>query len=399
MTKVVLTDLVNLENQTTAVNAINSNNAVIEAAFDNTLSRDGATPNQMGANLDMNGNQLLNLPAPASTTSPLRVIDVADPAIVLTVPPVGTSGATVPLLNGNNTWSGIQSYAPGKLSLNGATSGSTVVNATAVASGTITVPAATDTLVARNTTDTLTNKTLTAPTINGTVGGTPTFNSPTINGTVGGAATFGAVTVNTPTISNPNITGTPNFTGSSNTWTATNAGLDIGNNGVVNTPFIDFHSSANNQDFDSRIIASGGAAGNGQGTLTVNASALIGTGRIVSQANNAGVGYSTGSGGSVTQATSKSTGVTLNNINGQITMNGAALAGGAGVGFVLTNNTISADDVVYVCIKSGASNQSYLIGVDQVSAGSCRIHLRNLSGGSLSEALVLQYVVIKGSIT
>lgn len=56
----------------------------------------------------------------------------------------------------------------------GSTSGETIVQPTAIASGTLTLPAATDTLVGKATTDTLTNKTLTAPTINGVVGGTAT---------------------------------------------------------------------------------------------------------------------------------------------------------------------------------------------------------------------------------
>lgn len=51
--------------------------------------------------------------------------------------------------------------------LQGATSGTTILIAAATASGTLTVPAATDTLVGRATTDTLTNKTLTSPAING----------------------------------------------------------------------------------------------------------------------------------------------------------------------------------------------------------------------------------------
>ena len=56
----------------------------------------------------------------------------------------------------------------GDLVLKGATSGQITVTPTAIAgTNTITVPAATDTIVCKNTTDTLTNKTLTSPTITG----------------------------------------------------------------------------------------------------------------------------------------------------------------------------------------------------------------------------------------
>lgn len=107
--KVTLSDITSFVNDTSAAGVFNSNMTAITTAIDNTLSRDGTSPNQMGSNLDMNNNQILNLPAPASTTSPVRLVDVAgNPTI--TVPPVGTSGATVPLLNGNNTWSGTNTF-------------------------------------------------------------------------------------------------------------------------------------------------------------------------------------------------------------------------------------------------------------------------------------------------
>jgi len=70
MSKITLTDLVNLENQTTTVNAINANNAILETALDNTLSRDGTSPNAMNATLDMNSHQIINLPAATSGTEP-----------------------------------------------------------------------------------------------------------------------------------------------------------------------------------------------------------------------------------------------------------------------------------------------------------------------------------------
>lgn len=76
MSKITLTDLVNLENQTTAVNAINTNNTIVELAIDNTISRDGTNPNQMGANLDMNSHKIINLPAPLSATEPVRLGDI-----------------------------------------------------------------------------------------------------------------------------------------------------------------------------------------------------------------------------------------------------------------------------------------------------------------------------------
>jgi hypothetical protein len=107
------------------------------------------------------------------------------------------------------------------------------------------------------------------------------------------------------------------------------------------------------------------------------------------------VGYSTGTGGTVTQATDKSTGVTLNKRCGQITMNNAALAAAAEVSFTLTNSTIAATDVVLVSIASGATAGAYSIQCDATAAGSCRISVGNRNAGSLGEAIVLNFVVIK----
>lgn len=76
MSKVPLTHLVNLQNETTAVNLINNNMDTIENGFENTLSRDGTQPNSMNASLDMNSNRILNLPSPVSPTEPVRLGDV-----------------------------------------------------------------------------------------------------------------------------------------------------------------------------------------------------------------------------------------------------------------------------------------------------------------------------------
>jgi hypothetical protein len=129
---------------------------------------------------------------------------------------------------------------------------------------------------------------------------------------------------------------------------------------------------------------------------TLNSTGLAVPAAIKSSSATAGVGYATGAGGTVAQATSKSTGVTLNKVSGQITMNAAALAAGAEVSFTLTNSTIAATDLVYPCIASGATAATYTVTVDAVAAGSCRITVGNHSTTSRSEPIVLNFFVFKG---
>lgn len=108
-----------------------------------------------------------------------------------------------------------------------------------------------------------------------------------------------------------------------------------------------------------------------------------------------GVGYSTGAGGAVTQASSKTTAVTLNNICGQITMNGAALAAAAEANFTVTNSKVAATDVVIVNHSSAGTAGAYVVGISAVAAGSFQIVVSNVSAGSLSEAIVLSFAIIK----
>lgn len=60
MSKLVLIDIANLESETTALATLATNNNATEVALENTLSRDGTTPNTMSADLDMNSNSILN---------------------------------------------------------------------------------------------------------------------------------------------------------------------------------------------------------------------------------------------------------------------------------------------------------------------------------------------------
>lgn len=107
-------------------------------------------------------------------------------------------------------------------------------------------------------------------------------------------------------------------------------------------------------------------------------------------------GYSAGAGGAQTQATSKATGVTLNKVTGQITLNNAALGAGAYVSFVVTNSAVAAVDTIRVCVASGGTANAYIASVTAVAAGSFTITVQNITGGSLSEAPVINFTVFKG---
>ena len=109
------------------------------------------------------------------------------------------------------------------------------------------------------------------------------------------------------------------------------------------------------------------------------------------------LGYSAAAQGTVTQLTDKSTAVTLNKSAGRITMNNAALAGNTAVSFTLNNSLISANDTIIVCISSvttGSTAGAYTSYVSNMTTGSASITLRNLSGTSYSEAVVINFAVI-----
>lgn len=118
------------------------------------------------------------------------------------------------------------------------------------------------------------------------------------------------------------------------------------------------------------------------------------SGNVTVPTATGGLGYGTGAGGTVTQATSKSTAVTLNKPCGQITMNNAALAAGASVSFVLNNSLIGPQDCVIV---NPAGNNSYRAEVAAIASGNVTIRVTNTTGGSLSDALLLNFAIIKGA--
>jgi hypothetical protein len=118
---------------------------------------------------------------------------------------------------------------------------------------------------------------------------------------------------------------------------------------------------------------------------------IIGADYVLSQGQ---LGYTTAAQGTVTQATSKSTAVTLNTSAGQITMNNAALASVTNVTFTLNNSLISANDILILNVSGGATSGAYNCWVSGLGAGTASITVRNISGGSLSEAVVINFALI-----
>lgn len=172
--KLELESLGSLENQTTALQVLNLNFERIEAALENTFSRDGEAPNYIDNDVDVNSHRVINLGAPQSGSDAARYVDVVEALAAdgLTAIPnmtgnqakimgndgsilvwrsitefpglgdlksinnlseltdkaaarnnlqlgtaatanIGTSGNNVPALSGINTWSGAQTYQGG----------------------------------------------------------------------------------------------------------------------------------------------------------------------------------------------------------------------------------------------------------------------------------------------
>ena len=113
--------------------------------------------------------------------------------------------------------------------------------------------------------------------------------------------------------------------------------------------------------------------------------------------NPAGLGYGTGAGGTVTQATSRTTGVTLSKPTGKITLFSKTATTGTFASFTLTNTLIAATDVVIVNFASATSADKYSLFVTAVAAGSCRIQVYNIAAVAVAEAPVINFAVIKGA--
>jgi hypothetical protein len=115
--------------------------------------------------------------------------------------------------------------------------------------------------------------------------------------------------------------------------------------------------------------------------------------KAISSTGTLGFGLGVGAGGVVTQLTSRTTGVTLNNSTGAITLFSAAGSTTA-ASFTVTNSQVAANDVIILNQQTGTN--LYVLLVTAVAAGSFRITLYT-TGGTTTEAPVINFAVIKGS--
>ena len=139
-------------------------------------------------------------------------------------------------------------------------------------------------------------------------------------------------------------------------------------------------------------------AGNISGATVISTTGnIITTGNILLNGNGT-VGYNSGSGGTIAQSGNKSGTVVLNKPSGEITMQNTNLAADTSVSFTFTNSTIGTYDLLLLNIVGGVVTPgSYNLDAN-CTTGSATVTVRNITGGTLGEAIVLRYAVIRGSI-
>ena len=111
-----------------------------------------------------------------------------------------------------------------------------------------------------------------------------------------------------------------------------------------------------------------------------------------------GFTFVSGAGAAVTQATSRTTGVTINNVTGQITTNTTSLAAGASATFIVTDSKCGLHDIPDIAIQSGTNSGRTIVTVTVVTAGTFSIMVSNLHA-SVAEtgAIIISFIIQKGA--
>jgi hypothetical protein len=193
---------------------------------------------------------------------------------------------------------------------------------------------------------------------------------------IGGNISGGQLSLSGNVISVLNVTGNINGGNIKSPSIVSAAGNVTGGNIITNGALVTSGSTINTNIVTTGNITVGGAGG----------VVSTGVGKI---------GYSTG--GVVTQATDKSTGVTLNTVTGEITMNAATLSGDATVTFTMTNSTVANTDVM-ILNQVGGGNIGFYSFNAVCNSGSANIAVHNMTNNNRGDAIVIRYAVIKGAI-
>jgi hypothetical protein len=129
-----------------------------------------------------------------------------------------------------------------------------------------------------------------------------------------------------------------------------------------------------------------------------NAFQLIGSDGSLAIIGAGGLGYGTGAGISVTQTGSKSSSVSFNKRVGRITMHNAALAGGASVTFSMINTTIGPNDIMVISLAGGFGGTYRVDHGINLGGSGAEIRVTNITGGSLSEAVQMNFALLTGAV-
>ena len=322
--------------------------------------------------------------------STAATINFAGEATSLNIGDTGTLNSTTNMMTGVTASGSTKTI---NLGTGGASGSTTTINIGSINNGTVTLNG--------------------NATVNGsiTMAGTgKIFSADFTNPTVASRAYFKTTTVNgqTSLLAVPNGTSTDAKIGVVNNSTPTNASrIYLGTNGstevqLVSDAFgsgtylpIAFYTNSTKQ---VTISNSGNLTLIGGGSLELSGTggvSVAGSGSVIISGSGK-FGYDTGSGGTVTQGTSRTTGVTINKTNGQITLFSDVTLAATFASFVVTNSTVAASDVVHVSMKSGSAD-SYIFSVSAVSAGSFKVQIYNVAAVAVAEAPVLNFAVIKAA--
>ena len=239
--------------------------------------------------------------------------------------------------------------------------------------------------------------------INGTetITGDKTF-SGTVSGLTSSTVGLGNVTNESKAtmFTSPTFTGIVTLPSTTSIGTITSTEL-----GYIDGVTSSIQTQLNNKANDSDVIK---LTGNQtiNGVKTFSTSPIVPTptttGNVITMDNiiqktAVGIGYGAGSGGTVTQLTSKTTAVTLNKPTGIITMNNAALASNTWVGFAVINSNVTASDTIIVNAVSGSTVMDLYEAKTSPRAGAIIIEIRHSYPASLTDAMVINFTVIKGA--